>query len=74
MLWIPDDNGGEGRSVSLREWLTAGRAQRARWRAQRVAARVAARTSSSARAAHRAGQEKSHRDQASGWSGGVGGS
>ena len=70
MFWIPDDNGGEGRAVTFREWLTAGRAQRARWRAQRAAARAAARTSSSARAADRAAQAKSHRDQASGLSSG----
>jgi hypothetical protein len=70
MFWIPDDTGGEGRTVSFREWVTAGRAQRARWRAERIAARVAARTSSSARAADRAAQAKSHRDQANGLSGG----
>ena len=71
MFRILDDHTGESRTVSFREWLTAGRAQRGDWSARRRAAKAAARTASDARAAEKAARSASHRGQAGGLSGGM---
>jgi hypothetical protein len=70
MFRISDENG-QIRTISLREWLVAGRAKRREWRGLRREAKVAARASSAARAAARAAESKMHGDQAKGLSGGM---
>jgi hypothetical protein len=70
MFRILDHQGVETRTVSFREWVTAGRAQRLAWSHERRTAKTVAKTSSDARAAAKAAESASHRGQAQGFSGG----
>jgi hypothetical protein len=60
----------ETRTVTFREWLTGGRAQRRKWRSLRRARKTSDSTSPHVRAARKAGNAALHDGQAKGLSGG----